>query len=61
RRAATPPAPPRPRGPRGARRAPAPRGPRGGLRSNGSAFTIDSMARYFLHDLVHHVHDVERG
>ncbi|MFE3195095.1 DinB family protein [Nocardia sp. NPDC059240] len=28
------------------------------LRSNGSAFTIDSMARYFLHDLVHHVHDV---
>ncbi|MEU1210547.1 DinB family protein [Nocardia sp. NPDC005825] len=31
------------------------------LRSNGSAFTIDSMARYFLHDLVHHAHDVERG
>ncbi|WP_040804002.1 hypothetical protein [Nocardia concava] len=28
------------------------------LRSNGSAFTIDSMARYFIHDLVHHVHDV---
>ncbi|WP_458689292.1 hypothetical protein [Nocardia tengchongensis] len=22
---------------------------------------FDSMARYFLHDLVHHVHDVERG
>ncbi|MEV0467725.1 DinB family protein [Nocardia tengchongensis] len=34
---------------------------RAALRSNGSAFTIDSMARYFLHDLVHHVHDVERG
>lgn len=34
---------------------------RAALRSNGSAFTIDSMARYFLHDLVHHAHDVERG
>ncbi|MFE2999337.1 DinB family protein [Nocardia sp. NPDC059246] len=34
---------------------------RAALRSNGSAFTIDSMARYFLHDLVHHVHDVEHG
>lgn len=34
---------------------------RAALRSNGSAFTIDSMARYFAHDLVHHVHDVERG
>ncbi|MVU83391.1 DinB family protein [Nocardia sp. ET3-3] len=31
---------------------------RAALRSNGSAFTIDSMARYFIHDLVHHVHDV---
>ncbi|AYF78228.1 DinB family protein [Nocardia yunnanensis] len=31
---------------------------RAALRSNGSAFTIDSMARYFVHDLVHHVHDV---
>ncbi|MGW4533947.1 DinB family protein [Nocardia sp. NPDC004340] len=34
---------------------------RAALRGNGSAFTIDSMARYFLHDLVHHAHDVERG
>ncbi|MEC3915995.1 DinB family protein [Nocardia sp. CDC160] len=33
---------------------------RAALRSNGSAFTIDSMARYFIHDLVHHAHDVER-
>lgn len=33
---------------------------RAALRSNGSAFTVDSMARYFVHDLVHHVHDVER-
>lgn len=31
---------------------------RPGRRSNGSAFTVDSLARYFLHDLVHHVHDV---
>ncbi|APA97047.1 DinB family protein [Nocardia seriolae] len=31
---------------------------RAALRGNGSAFTVDSMARYFIHDLVHHVHDV---
>lgn len=31
-----------------------------GLRSNGSAFTCDSLARYFLHDLEHHVDDVSR-
>jgi SAM-dependent methyltransferase len=31
---------------------------RSGRRSNGSAFTVDSIARYHLHDLVHHVHDV---
>jgi hypothetical protein len=31
---------------------------RPGRRSNGSVFTIDSLARYLLHDLVHHVHDV---
>lgn len=31
-----------------------------GLRSNGSAFTLDTLARYFLHDLEHHVHDVGR-
>jgi hypothetical protein len=31
---------------------------RPGRRSNGSVFTVDSLARYFLHDLVHHAHDV---
>jgi hypothetical protein len=31
---------------------------RPGRRSNGSAFTVDSLARYFLHDLLHHLHDV---
>lgn len=31
---------------------------RPGRRSNGSAFTVDSLARYFVHDLVHHAHDV---
>lgn len=31
---------------------------RTGRRSNGSAFTIASLGRYHLHDLVHHVHDV---
>jgi hypothetical protein len=27
-------------------------------RSNGSVFTVDSFGRYFIHDLVHHLHDV---
>jgi DinB family protein len=31
---------------------------RPGRRSNGSVFTVDTLARYFLHDLVHHAHDV---
>ncbi|WP_341926181.1 class I SAM-dependent methyltransferase [Nocardioides psychrotolerans] len=31
---------------------------RRGLRSNGSEFTVDSIARYHLHDVVHHLHDV---
>ena len=31
---------------------------RTGRRSNGSVFTIESLGRYFLHDLVHHLHDV---
>jgi hypothetical protein len=31
---------------------------RGGRRSNGSSFTVESLGRYFLHDLVHHLHDV---
>ena len=31
---------------------------RRGRRSNGSQFTVDTLAKYFLHDVVHHVHDV---
>lgn len=31
---------------------------RRGSRSDGSEFTVDSLARYFLHDLVHHLHDI---
>ncbi|MEV5837303.1 DinB family protein [Nocardia sp. NPDC052112] len=27
-------------------------------RSDGSVFTVESLAAYFLHDLIHHVHDV---
>jgi hypothetical protein len=34
---------------------------RPGRRSDGSAFTIDSFARYLLHDPVHHLWDVRRG
>lgn len=31
---------------------------RRGLRSNGSGFTVVTLARYFLHDVEHHLHDV---
>jgi hypothetical protein len=31
---------------------------RRGLRSNGSTFTVVTLARYFLHDVEHHLHDV---
>jgi len=31
---------------------------RAGLRSNGSAFTVETLAQYFVHDVVHHLHDV---
>lgn len=31
---------------------------RGGRRSNGSQFTVESLVRYFSHDVVHHVWDV---
>ena len=31
---------------------------RTGLRSDGSVFTTESLARYFIHDPVHHLHDV---
>jgi hypothetical protein len=32
---------------------------RTGRRSDGAAFTIESFARYLLHDPVHHLHDVQ--
>lgn len=31
---------------------------RTGLRSNGSVFTVLTFSQYFLHDVVHHLHDV---
>ncbi len=31
---------------------------RTGYRSDGAEFTVESFARYFLHDPVHHLHDV---
>lgn len=31
---------------------------RTGRRSDGSVFTVDSLSRYFLHDLVHHRRDI---
>jgi hypothetical protein len=34
---------------------------RTGFRSDGAAFTIDSFARYMIHDPIHHVRDVENG
>jgi len=33
---------------------------RKGRRSNGSVFTVESLGRYFVHDLVHHLNDVGR-
>ena len=33
---------------------------RRGIRSNGSAFTVATLAVYFLHDVEHHLYDVER-
>ena len=32
---------------------------RRGTRSNGSEFTVLTFAQYFVHDVVHHLHDVE--
>jgi len=29
------------------------------LRSNGSEFTVETIAIYHLHDIVHHAHDVD--
>lgn len=31
---------------------------RRGLRSNGSVFTVPTLSGYFLHDIFHHLHDV---
>ncbi|GAA3801675.1 DinB family protein [Cellulomonas soli] len=31
---------------------------RSGRRSNGSVFTVRTLGQYFLHDAVHHLHDV---
>jgi hypothetical protein len=31
---------------------------RTGYRSDGAAFTIDSISRYFIHDILHHLNDV---
>jgi hypothetical protein len=34
---------------------------RTGFRSDGAAFTIESFARYLIHDPEHHLHDVRTG
>lgn len=34
---------------------------RTGNRSDGASFTIESFARYLIHDPVHHLHDVRSG
>lgn len=34
---------------------------RTGLRSDGRSFTVESLARYFIHDPIHHLHDVQRS
>lgn len=32
---------------------------RSGRRSNGSVFTVRTLGQYYLHDVVHHLHDVD--
>jgi hypothetical protein len=32
-----------------------------GLRSNGSEFTVETLGRYLVHDVVHHVGDIEQA
>ena len=32
---------------------------RTGRRSDGASFTVTSFAQYFLHDVLHHLHDVK--
>ena len=46
------------RGRRAVRRGPARRLGRRGTRSNGSEFTVETLGRYHLHDVVHHLHDI---
>src|SRR5262249_14575482 len=31
---------------------------RAGTRSDGAQFTVETFARYFIHDPIHHLHDV---
>lgn len=31
---------------------------RAGRRTNGSVFTMETLGQYFLHDVIHHLHDV---
>ena len=31
---------------------------RPGRRSDGASFTVETLARYFIHDPIHHLHDV---
>jgi len=31
---------------------------RRGMRSNGSSFSVGTLAQYFVHDVAHHLHDV---
>ncbi|GAA1646707.1 DinB family protein [Georgenia ruanii] len=33
---------------------------RRGVRSNGSEFTVETLSQYFIHDVLHHLHDVRR-
>ena len=33
---------------------------RPGRRSDGVQFTIESFSKYFIHDPIHHLHDVSR-
>jgi SAM-dependent methyltransferase len=34
---------------------------RTGIRSDGSEFSVETLGRYHLHDVVHHLHDVREG
>ena len=34
---------------------------RTGRRSDGAVFTVETFARYFVHDPIHHLHDVHEG